>query len=124
MTFAARLPLPPSSNMMFATDFKTKRRFATKEYREWKRLAGATLFHQWQEAGRPQITKPYEVHIQVDINHQSDIVNREKAITDLLVSTIPDFPDDRWINRMLIERRRDMEASVIVRVDSVWEVAA
>ena len=125
-TFAARLPMPPSANNLFAT-FTPKgggkqRRVISAEYKAWKKAAGIILLAQWRLAGKPRITAPYEVHIQLNLNHQSDIANREKAITDLLVQTIPDFPGDQWVNRMLIERNRDMEAPAIVRVDSVVTV--
>lgn len=111
MIFSADLPLPPSANMMFATDFKTRRRFISKEYAAWKRDAGRWLLEQWQAADQPIIGKPYAVHIEVNVNHSSDITNREKAITDLLVSTIPGFPGDQWVNRMLIERNREIEGA-------------
>jgi hypothetical protein len=119
VTFAFRLPMPPSTNMMFATDFKTRRRFRTKEYATWTREAGRLLLEQWNLAGQPRIVAPYALHIQLNLNHQSDVANREKAITDLLVATIPDCPDDRWINRILIERNRDQEAPAVVRVEAV-----
>jgi hypothetical protein len=109
--FTAYLPLPPSSNMMFATDFKTKRRFISKAYSAWKKEAAATLLEQWRAADQPVIGQPYQVHIELNVNHQGDIANREKAITDLLVATIPGFPGDQWVNRMLIERNRDIPAA-------------
>jgi hypothetical protein len=111
MIFIADLPMPPSANTMFATDFKTKRRFLSKEYAAWKKEAGRALIEQWQAAEGPVIGKPYAVHIELNLNHQADIANREKAITDLLVATIPGFPGDQWVNRMLIERNRDIEAA-------------
>jgi hypothetical protein len=111
MIFTADLPLPPSSNMMFATDFKTKRRFISKAYSAWKKEAAATLLEQWRAADQPVIGQPYQVHIELNVNHQGDIANREKAITDLLVATIPGFPGDQWVNRMLIERNRDIPAA-------------
>lgn len=113
MIFSAELPLPPSSNMMFATDFKTKRRFVSKEYSGWKREAARQLIEQWNAAGKPIIGKPYSVYIQLNINHQGDIANREKAITDLLVATIPGFPGDQWVDRIVIERNRSIPAALV-----------
>lgn len=113
MTFCCELPMPPSANMMFinSPNLRGKGRFPSPEYKEWKRLAGATLLYQWQQAGQPSIGKPYAVHIELNLNHQGDIANREKAITDLLVATIPGFPGDQWANRMLIERNRNIAAA-------------
>jgi Holliday junction resolvase RusA-like endonuclease len=101
MTFD--LPMPPTANGMFATDFKTKRRFTSKEYAAWKRAAGDTLGSQYAAYGAPSVLRPVHLRIQLGINYQSDIANREKAITDLLVATI-DMPDDRYIDRLVIER--------------------
>jgi hypothetical protein len=120
MTWAFTLPMPPSANMMFINSRNAtgRGRFPSPEYKRWKREARATLLDQWEMAGKPQVTKPYAVHIQLNVDHKSDIANREKAITDLLVQTIPDFPGDQWVNRMLIERNRDVPC-VIVRVDAI-----
>lgn len=113
MIFTAELPLPPSSNMMFinSPNLKGKGRFPSPAYKRWKKEAGRQLLEAWNAADRPIIGKPYAVHIELNVNHQGDIANREKAITDLLVATIPDFPGDQWVNRMLIERNREIEAA-------------
>lgn len=110
MTFD--LPMPPSANMMFATDFKTKRRFISKQYAAWKKSAGETLGEQYARYGSPALHKPIALHIRLNVNHKSDIANREKAITDLLVAHL-DMPDDCWIDRILIERDRTVEAAVV-----------
>jgi Endodeoxyribonuclease RusA len=109
MILVANLPLPPSANNLFAT--YNGRRIISRAYKAWKKLAGPILLEQWEEAQKPDIGKPYAVHIELNVNHQSDIANREKAITDLLVSTIPGFPGDQWVDRMLIVRNRDIEAA-------------
>lgn len=113
MIFTADLPMPPSSNNMFtAIMVKGKsRRIISRDYKAWKTKAGALLLEQWEAADKPTISPPYQVHIEVNLSHQGDIANREKAITDLLVATIPGFPGDQWVNRMLIERNRDIPAA-------------
>lgn len=112
MTFAADLPMPPSSNNMFVNaPGKQGGRFPSGAYKAWEKEAARALLDQWEAANRPQIAKPYAVHIRVNLNHQGDIANREKAITDLLVSTIPGFPGDQWANLMVIERDRTVEAA-------------
>jgi hypothetical protein len=110
VTFSADLPMPPSANNMFVNS-PTGGRFPSGAYKTWKRAAAVILIEQWQDAGKPTIGKPYAVHIELNVNHQGDIANREKAITDLLVATIPGFPGDQWVNRMLIERNGDIPAA-------------
>jgi Holliday junction resolvase RusA-like endonuclease len=112
------LPLPPTTNSLFATDFKTKRRFISKEYAAWKRAAGALLREQYARYDSPEVLKPVHLRIQLNVNHQSDIANREKAITDLLVHTL-DMPDDRYIDRLVIERDREIEAAVVTIGEAV-----
>lgn len=113
MIFTAELPIPPSANTLF-TEVTVKgkvRRIISRAYKAWKKECEPLLIEQWRAAGEPIIDKPYSIHIQLNVNHQSDIFNREKAITDLLVATIPGFPDDCWINLGIVERNRDIEAA-------------
>lgn len=113
MIFICELPIPPSANMMFINSRNSsgKGRFPSPAYKAWKKEAARRLIDQWEAADKPHIDKPYAVHIALNLNHQADIANREKAITDLLVATIPGFPGDQWVNRMLIERDRTIEAA-------------
>jgi hypothetical protein len=97
---------------MFATDFKTKRRFTSKAYAAWKAAAGDTLGSQYAAYGSPAVQRPVALHIRLGINYQSDIANREKAITDLLVATL-DMPDDRYIDRLVIERDQNVQGAVV-----------
>jgi hypothetical protein len=110
MTFVAELPMPPSANNLFATVIVKgkERRIISRAYKAWRETAAASLLEQWRASDQPTIDKPYAVHIELNLNHQGDIANREKAITDLLVATIPGFPGDQWVNRMLIERNREI----------------
>lgn len=113
MIFAAELPIPPSANGLF-TEVKVNgktRRIISRAYKAWKAEAAKALLEQWEAADKPTIGKPYAIHIAVNVNHQSDIFNREKAITDLFVSTIPGFPDDCWINQGTIERNREIDGA-------------
>lgn len=113
MTFTADLPMPPSANNLFATvTVKGKqRRIISRDYKAWRRDAGRELLEQWKAADQPSIGKPYAVCIELNLNHQGDIANREKAITDLLVSTIPGFPGDQWVNEMVIRRNREIDGA-------------
>lgn len=112
MTFD--LPMPPTSNSMFATVMvKGKpRRITTREYKAWRASAGEALARQYAVYGGPAVLRPVALTIRLNINYQSDIANREKAITDLLVANI-DMPDDRYIERVVIERDRTVEGAVV-----------
>lgn len=116
--FLADLPMPPSTNNMFATDFKTKRRFVSREYTQWKKEAAPRLLTAWEAAGKPAIGKPWAMAVQVNLNHQGDITNRVKALEDLIVSTIPGIPGDQWVNDSRVIRNREIEAA---RVE-VWSL--
>lgn len=115
MIFSAELPMPPTANNLFATFIPKKggkpRRIISREYKAWRAEAGASLLEQWEASDRPIISPPYAVHIDLNLNHQSDIANREKALVDLLVATIPGFPGDQWVNRILIVRNREIAAA-------------
>lgn len=78
------LPVPPSTNNLFASAKGTRRRFITAEYRAWKELAAPLA-----AALKSPAAYPVEVWLTLagkGINPQSDVANREKATTDLLVS--------------------------------------
>jgi hypothetical protein len=115
LTFDVTLPLPPSVNAMFV-----RARLGSKvgkapspQYRKWKLAARDIVMNAWNEQDKPIIGKPYAVHIRVNVDHKGDIANREKALTDILVATIPGFPDDCWANRVLIERDRTVDGAHI-----------
>lgn len=113
--FTVELPIPPSSNMMFinSRNASGKGRFLSPAYKAWRKVAGQLLMAQWLAADKPIIGKPFQVYIRVNINHQSDVANREKAVTDLLVATIPGFPDDAWMDRLVIERDHSVNGAVV-----------
>ena len=82
------LPLPPTTNNLFAGN--GKRRYRTKEYEAWAKEAGWALNTQ-----RPQGRGPLQVLGQVSIwievrepptEREEDLANREKAAVDLLVT--------------------------------------
>lgn len=81
--FTVELPRPPSVNSTFATDFKTRRRFDTKEYRAWKKEAAQMLMAQRARCA----VGPVEITITVQeiTRYPSDIDNRIKPTLDCLV---------------------------------------
>ncbi len=76
------LPLPPSSNHLFAT--VNGRRIKSREYRAWIESAALDVMVQ----GVRRVASPVKVFIYLDgkVNLQRDLANFEKAVTDLLVS--------------------------------------
>lgn len=102
-----KLPVGPSVNEMYVKAHKNSR-FGTKapspQFRAWKKDAAKTLSEQWIDQGKPIPDKPWGIRMMFGINHRSDIFNREKAITDLIVGTLSGWPDDAWINHGTVER--------------------
>lgn len=109
------MPLPPSLNNAFATvTIKGKsRRIISREYKAWKLAATGIVIDQWQAQGQPKFSKPFALHYRFNIDHKSDIGNREKCATDLLVAVIPGFPGDQWCDRITIDRDRTIDGAVV-----------
>jgi hypothetical protein len=101
---AFSLPMPPSTNNLFATDFKTKRRFITKAYREWRDEAEPLINLAWQRAGHPEFERHMSLTIHIGLTYIGDISGRIKAIEDAIGKAIPGLPDDRYYDRVVIER--------------------
>lgn len=112
MTFD--LPLPPTSNKLFA-DIIVKgrvRRITTREYKAWRKDAENALGVQYARYGAPTVLRPIAVTLRVNLSYIGDIMNREKAVTDLLCAVI-DMPDDRYIERYVVERDRSVEGATV-----------
>ena len=78
------LPMPPTLNNMFATNFATKRRFKSKAYGEWIAEAQIALAQQHPVFPvRGKIRVFYELG---RLKGRADIANREKALSDFLVA--------------------------------------
>jgi hypothetical protein len=102
--FAVNLPLPPSANSLFVN--RTDGRAKAKGYKAWIDEARYHLITQWRAAGKPEWPKsiPMQVIIRLGIEGRiRDAGNCLKAIEDALVRELP-IPDDRWNDRILIER--------------------
>jgi hypothetical protein len=101
---AFSLPMPPSTNSLFATDFRTKRRFMSKEYSAWRAEAVGLINLAWQQAGHPSFLRHLSLRIHVGLDYTGDISNRIKAVEDAIGEAIPDFPNDRYFDIVSIER--------------------
>lgn len=77
------LPMPPSVNALWANS-KSGGRFRTQRYDTWIREAGVEIMRQRPDKYAGPVTLLYEV--QRPTGRRFDLGNREKAVTDLLVS--------------------------------------
>lgn len=123
-SFAVTLPMPPSVNQMFATDFKTKRRFSTADYRKWRARVKDHILDSWKAQGSPSFDRHLQLTIHIGLNYQSDISNRLKAIEDALCEAIPGFPNDRYIDRIEIERVQDVRGARVLVTQHIQADAA
>lgn len=105
------LPMPPTANHMFVNSLRGGRH-ASKAYKAWREDAGWTAKSAWQAAGSPKFSGRLRLTIQLGLAFNADISNRVKPIEDLLVKSIPDFPDDCW-NDEIIVRRAEIEGAIV-----------
>jgi Holliday junction resolvase RusA-like endonuclease len=99
------LPMPPSTNNMFAT--VGRRRIRSAEYSGWLLEAGYRLKSQ-----RPPLMAG-RVSLLIDVEEpktarRQDVANREKAVTDLLVSHRVIQGDDQRFVREITLRWADV----------------
>lgn len=96
------LPMPPSTNNLFAT--VNGRRVITRPYNMWRKVA-YELFRLFKE--KP-LEKPYGVHIRLNLDHKSDIDNRVKPILDALVAS-ETICGDQWVDTIRVDRDRTVK---------------
>ena len=95
------LPMPPSTNNLFAT--VGKKRIRTVEYIQWAREAGYVLNRQ-----RPPLVAG-KVSLLIEVEnpktaHRQDVANREKAVVDLLVSRgVIQGDDQRFVREITLK---------------------
>src|ERR1700754_205360 len=88
------LPLPPTTNNLFAGT--GKRRYRTSEYNEWIKEAGYRLNVQPPPQTRGRVSLTIEVG-EPKTGRAMDLANREKATVDLLVKHLVIEDDDQRI---------------------------
>jgi len=102
------LPLPPSTNNMFINARNGKGRVISPTYRSWRKTAAKALtLSSWDMPARP-----YAITIRVNVNHQSDIDNRTKAVLDLLVEHKV-IDGDQWVNALHVYRDRSVDGCTV-----------
>jgi Holliday junction resolvase RusA-like endonuclease len=110
------LPMPTSVNAMFAN--AAKGRVRTKEYNAWLNEARWHVLTAWRNAGKPVAPDdvPMGLFIRVGLtDRKRDISNCIKAVEDVLVKELP-IPDDRWNDRVIIERNAEFEGHARVTI--------
>lgn len=116
------LPLPPSTNSLYAPRKGGGKR-KSDEYDAWIKHANAAYYP--QKRGIKPISGPYTVHISVPINMRGDADNRAKAMVDQLVR-LELTPDDKHCQKVTVERWHMVEEGqcIVVVKPHVVEQAA
>lgn len=107
------LPFPPSANNLFPSG-KTGKRFISPEYQAWKRDAGLTLLSQRRQHFGGNVAVEYE-YARFKDKRRRDLANREKAVSDLLV-THGIISDDSMIQEITLRWVDDLAEGVRVKV--------
>jgi Holliday junction resolvase RusA-like endonuclease len=84
------LPLPPTANNAFPTNWKTKRRYLSARGKAWKEEAGWLI----QMAKPPKFSGPYTFQILIPEKARGDADGYGKLPQDILVE-LGVTPDDR-----------------------------
>lgn len=106
------LPMPPSVNGLFANK-KTGGRVKTVAYKAWQHMAGACV----KDIHRQNLG-PYSISIALKrstVSSLSDLTNREKAVSDLLVAHGV-VKDDRYCQRLVMTWDEDLDAECVVLI--------
>lgn len=113
MSIVLHLPLPPTTNGLYA-NASGKGRIKTAEYRAWIIAAGVSAKAQ----SRERVTGPYEVTVSLPSATRGDIDNRLKACLDLLVS-LQITPDDRRAQKVTAQRVPGIALGAVVEIREV-----
>lgn len=104
-------PTPPTLNKAYPTF--NGRRIPSRELKAWKIAAAKVIQTQIEQMAEAFIFKKhYALHYRFNINHNSDIGNREKCASDLLVK-LGIIPDDCWCDKIIIERDRTITGASV-----------
>ena len=101
------LPMPPTTNNLFATDRASGKRFRTVEYKAWAHEAGYVLNRQRPPLMAGRVSLLLEVE-NPKTAHRQDVANREKAVVALLVSHGVIQGDDQRFVREITLRWADV----------------
>lgn len=119
------LPVPPSVNAAYATNFKTKRRFKSKAYQEFINEADAALLasgKKWKITGDSWLEVVYVFYFPIYNKNGSkkkkDLSNFEKCISDYLSSRIEGFADEK-IRVIRMEKIQSITEKVCITIKEI-----
>ena len=113
-----RLPLPPSTNNLYA-NVPGKGRVKSSRYRSWLNSAGWEL----QAQKRGVVSGPYRITIRAHrYNKRSDLGNLEKPISDLLVAH-GIVPDDRHAGEIILAWSDEPARTCRVTIEEIPQAA-
>lgn len=115
MRYETFLPVPPSVNGLFSTNWRTKRRFESKAYETWKRQA-SKAFSYTGPAYTKRLHAVYK-YVFADKRHR-DIENYAKAISDFLVEHNV-IEDDSLIDHLELIRAEGTIPGVFIQVEAL-----
>lgn len=110
--FAFTVPMPPSTNNLFAT--YNGRRIISRDYKAWRQIANVSIKQAWIAQGKPIFDHHMALTIHVGLDYRGDISNRIKAIEDSIGEAVEGFPNDRYIDRVEIERVPDLDGARVL----------
>lgn len=111
------LPMPPSVNGLFANK-RTGGRVKTQAYKSWLQLAGTCV----KDSHRLNLG-PYSISIALKrstVSSLSDLTNREKAVSDLLVAHGV-VKDDRYCQMLSMHWDEGIDGDCIVLIQPYEE---
>lgn len=102
------LPIPPSVNDCYGTNFATKRRFKTKRYESWENQAMGEFFQQKRnlQMVEGKVNLHYRIGRAKD-KRARDLGNYEKPLSDFLVKCRM-IEDDSLVQTIMLEWRDDV----------------
>jgi len=116
------LPMPPTLNSCFSTNFQTKRRFKSEKYRDWIALCDVLMLKlpkytikgsKWL---RIEITAFTPIYNKDGTKKKWDIDNRIKATLDYLDTVIEGIDDRAYKEIVAIKEESDRkEVEIVIR---------
>jgi len=116
------LPLPISVNAAYATNFSTKRRFKTTEYKNWEREALLYCKSRYEILGDNWVDVRYTYFMPIynknGTKKKIDVFNYEKCLSDFIPSIIKGF-DDSFIKEGTVKKVHSDKNIVIVTISEL-----
>lgn len=115
------IPMPPSINACFGTNWNTKRRFKSKKYEEWIEVCDVLLMaRNFRIRGDSWLAVEYKLYTNIynkdGTKKKKDTENYIKPISDYLTHKIEGFDDHRIKTMSVTKYQSDRdEVDIILR---------